>query len=76
MLWWNLDAGCKFNENYKCGQCYDETWINHKKMGESNEDITHRTKIGWLKLRSVFHVLCDSKISLKLKGKFYNSYKS
>ncbi|WP_317593309.1 hypothetical protein, partial [Lactiplantibacillus plantarum] len=42
-----------------------------QKDGEINEDVTHRIKVGWLKWRNASRVLCDGKIPLKLKGKFY-----
>jgi hypothetical protein len=36
-----------------------------------DEDVTHRIKAGWLKRCQASGVLCDSKVPLKLKGKFY-----
>ncbi|WAH45030.1 hypothetical protein NZD89_29235 (plasmid) [Alicyclobacillus fastidiosus] len=44
-----------------------------QKDGEIHEDVTHRIKTGWLKWRNASRVLCDSKIPLKLKGKFYRT---
>lgn len=41
------------------------------KDGEIKEDVTHKIKAGWLKWKSVFEILCDFKLPLKLKGKFY-----
>ena len=39
--------------------------------GEVDEDVTHRIMVGWQKWRSATGVLCDRKIPLRLKGKFY-----
>ena len=41
------------------------------KDGEFGDDVTHRIKVGWLKWRSAFGILCDRRILAKLKGKFY-----
>ena len=41
------------------------------KSGRIDEDVTHRIKVGWLKWRAATGVLCDKKVPLKLKGKFY-----
>ncbi|KAE8716647.1 putative peroxygenase 4-like isoform X1 [Hibiscus syriacus] len=38
---------------------------------DGDDDVTHRIKAGWLKWRAATGVLCDKKVSLKLKGKFY-----
>jgi hypothetical protein len=42
-----------------------------QKDGDIDEDISHRIKAGWLKWRQASGVLCDPRVSLKLKGKFY-----
>ncbi|KAF3612549.1 Bifunctional D-cysteine desulfhydrase/1-aminocyclopropane-1-carboxylate deaminase, mitochondrial [Capsicum annuum] len=39
--------------------------------GEIDEDVTHRIWAGWLKWRLASGVLCDKKVLLNLKGKFY-----
>ncbi|XP_070041220.1 uncharacterized protein [Nicotiana tomentosiformis] len=39
--------------------------------GEIGEDLTPRIGEGWMKLRLTSGVLCDKKVPLKLKGKFY-----
>ena len=39
--------------------------------GEIDEDISHRIGAGWMKWRLASRVLCDKKVPLKLKGKFY-----
>ncbi|KAE8658174.1 Zinc finger CCCH domain-containing protein 64 [Hibiscus syriacus] len=35
------------------------------------DEVSHRIKAGWLKWRAATRVLCDKKVPLKLKGKFY-----
>jgi len=42
---------------------------NNREIG----DVNHRIQVGWLKWRSVSGVLCDVKVPLKLKGKFYRT---
>jgi hypothetical protein len=42
-----------------------------QKNSDINEDVSHRIKVGWLKWRQVSGVLCDPRMSLKLKVKFY-----
>jgi hypothetical protein len=44
-----------------------------QKDGDIDKDLSHRIKAGWLKWRQVFGVLCDHRVSLKLKGKFYRT---
>ncbi|XP_070013916.1 uncharacterized protein [Nicotiana sylvestris] len=39
--------------------------------GEIDEDITHRIGTEWMKWRLASGVLCDKKVPLKLKAKFY-----
>nr|GEY86255.1 putative retrotransposon Ty1-copia subclass protein [Tanacetum cinerariifolium] len=34
-------------------------------------DVAYRVRVGWVKWRAVSRVLCDRKVPLKLKGKFY-----
>ncbi|XP_071687374.1 uncharacterized protein [Rutidosis leptorrhynchoides] len=41
------------------------------KLGRIDEDVSHRIKVGWVKWRAATGVLCDRKIPLNLKGKFY-----
>ena len=36
-----------------------------------DKDVDHRIQVGWLKWKSTSRVLCDRKVPLKLKGKFY-----
>jgi hypothetical protein len=44
-----------------------------QKDGDIDEDFSHIIKAGWLKWRQAFGVLCDSRVSLKLKDKFYRT---
>jgi hypothetical protein len=44
-----------------------------QKDGDIDEDLSHRIKAGWLKWRQAFGVLCDRRVPLKLKGKFYRT---
>ncbi|XP_052193027.1 uncharacterized protein LOC127801710 [Diospyros lotus] len=44
-----------------------------QKDGEIHEYVTHKIKAGWLKWRNASGVLCDGKIPLKLKRKFYRT---
>ena len=39
--------------------------------GEIDEDVSHRIGAAWMKWRLASGVLCDKKVPLKLKGKFY-----
>ncbi|GJU90167.1 retrovirus-related pol polyprotein LINE-1 [Tanacetum coccineum] len=41
------------------------------KSGRIEDDVTHRIQVGWLKWRSTTGIMCDNKVPLKLKGKFY-----
>jgi hypothetical protein len=44
-----------------------------QKNGNIDEDVSHRIKVGWLKWRQASGVLCDPRVPLKLKGKFYRT---
>jgi hypothetical protein len=44
-----------------------------QKDGDIDEDLSHRIKVGWLKLRQASGVLYDPRVLLKLKGKFYRT---
>ncbi|XP_024635204.1 WD repeat-containing protein ATCSA-1 isoform X1 [Medicago truncatula] len=41
--------------------------------GEIEADVSHHIQAGWLKWRRASGVLCDKKVPLKLKGKFYRT---
>jgi hypothetical protein len=44
-----------------------------QKDGDIDEDLSHRIKAGWLRWRQVSGVLCDPRVPLKLKVKFYRT---
>jgi hypothetical protein len=44
-----------------------------QKNGDIDEDLSHRIKTVWLKWRQASSVLCDPRVPLKLKGKFYRT---
>jgi hypothetical protein len=44
-----------------------------QKNGDIDEDVSHRIKAGWLKWRQASGVLCDLRVPLKLKCKFYRT---
>jgi hypothetical protein len=44
-----------------------------QKDGDINEDVSHRIKSGWLKWCQASDVLCDPRVPVKLKGKFYTT---
>jgi hypothetical protein len=44
-----------------------------QKDGDIDEDLSHKIKVGWLKWRQASGVLCDPKVPLKLKVKFYRT---
>nr|GEX96566.1 hypothetical protein [Tanacetum cinerariifolium] len=41
------------------------------RSGRIDDDVAHRIRAGWTKWRAALGVLCDWRIPLKLKGKFY-----
>jgi hypothetical protein len=43
------------------------------KDGDIDEDISHRIKVGWLNWHQTSGVLCDPRVPLKLKDKFYRT---
>ncbi|KAH1193556.1 Craniofacial development protein 2 [Glycine max] len=47
-----------------------ERW---KDDGEIEGDVNHRIQAGWMKWRKTSGVLCDAKVPIKLKGKFYRT---
>ena len=51
---------------------FDIQDILHAK-GDIGADVTHRIKAGWTKWRNASGVLCDQRIPLRLKEKFYKT---
>ncbi|KAH1239249.1 Phospholipid-transporting ATPase 3 [Glycine max] len=54
------------------------TWLSPKQKqigddGEIEGDVNHRIQAGWMKWRKASGVLCDAKVPIKLKGKFYRT---
>ena len=41
--------------------------------GDLDEEMTHRIQLGWKNWKRVSGILCDRKISLRVKGKVYNT---
>jgi hypothetical protein len=44
-----------------------------QKNGDIDEDVSHRIKAGWLKWCQASGVLCDPRVLLKIKDKFYRT---
>jgi hypothetical protein len=44
-----------------------------QKDGDIDEDVSYRIKSGWLKWSQASSVLCDPRVPLNLKGKFYRT---
>jgi hypothetical protein len=44
-----------------------------QKNGDIDKDVSHRIKVGWLKWRHASGILCDPRVPLKLKVKFYRT---
>jgi hypothetical protein len=44
-----------------------------QKDGDIDKDLSHRIKVGWLKWRQISDVLCNPRVPLKLKSKFYRT---
>ncbi|XP_070008739.1 uncharacterized protein [Nicotiana sylvestris] len=48
-----------------------ERVVEAKGNGETDEDVTHRIRAGWMKWRLASGILCDKNVTPRLKGKFY-----
>jgi hypothetical protein len=44
-----------------------------QKNEDIDDDVSHRIKASWLKWRQASGVLCDPRVPLKLKDKFYRT---
>ena len=44
-----------------------------EEKGNIDKDVTHRIQTGWNKWRKASGILCDRKVPLSLKGKFYRT---
>jgi hypothetical protein len=42
-----------------------------QEKGDIDEDVSHKIKSGWLKWRQASCVLCDPRVQIKIKCKFY-----
>jgi len=42
-----------------------------EEKGDIDDDIKHRIRVGWQKWNKASRVLCDKKISFRLKGRIY-----
>ncbi|KAK8926626.1 hypothetical protein KSP39_PZI018666 [Platanthera zijinensis] len=54
-------------------ECFKYLGSIVQKYGDIDKDVTHKIQAGWLKWRGASGILCDRKVPLKLKGKFYRT---
>ena len=54
-------------------ECFKYLGSVFQSDGGIDRDIEHRIQAGWQKWRCASGVLCDKKVPLKLKGKFYKT---
>jgi hypothetical protein len=52
---------------------YFGIWDRCCRVKEIDEHVSHRIRDGWIKWRQASGVLCDKKVSNKLKDKFYKT---
>ncbi|RZB49939.1 Protein YLS3 [Glycine soja] len=78
---------CKFNKRRRVSNSEVKigdhiipqvTWFKYlgsviQDDGEIEGDVNHRIQAGWMKWRKASGVLCDAKVPIKLKGKFYRT---
>ncbi|KAL5153945.1 Craniofacial development protein 2 [Glycine soja] len=69
-----------FHNLFNDGYGYDSSITRFKYLGsviqddgEIEGDVNHRIQAGWMKWRKASGVLCDAKVPIKLKGKFYRT---
>jgi hypothetical protein len=39
-----------------------------------DKDVSHKIKVGWVKWKQIYEILCDKKVQNKLKEKFYSTH--
>jgi hypothetical protein len=44
-----------------------------QREGDTDEDVSQRIKVGWIKWRQTSRVIYDKRVPHKLKGKFYRT---
>ncbi|KAK8944698.1 hypothetical protein KSP39_PZI008342 [Platanthera zijinensis] len=54
-------------------ECFKYLGSIVQNVGDIDKDVTHRIQAGWLKWRGAAGLLCDRKVPLKLKGKFFRT---
>ncbi|KAL5163533.1 Sugar transporter ERD6-like 16 [Glycine soja] len=68
---------CKFNKRRRVSNSGENRrpyyLSSHTDDGEIEGDVNHRIQAGWMKWRKASGVLCDAKVPIKLKGKFYRT---
>ncbi|KAL5128533.1 Craniofacial development protein 2 [Glycine soja] len=62
-----------FNEIMRSKRMPEEWRRSTLADGEIEGDMNHRIQAGWMKWRKASGVLCDAKVPIKLKGKFYRT---
>ncbi|KAL5130891.1 Craniofacial development protein 2 [Glycine soja] len=62
-----------FNEIMRSKRMPEEWRRSTLDDGEIEGDVNHRIQAGWMKWRKASGVLCDAKVPIKLKGKFYRT---
>jgi hypothetical protein len=47
--------------------------VSLQQNGDIDEDVSHRIEAGWIKWCQASDILCDPRVPLKVKGKFYRT---